>query len=239
MSTVPHLTDVAQAYSPCHPGLFAYNDAFIQRFIDPSMHHNAQKERPALLAAVQEIAEQLYHFQLFTPAFCQCLIDEAQHHGAWETNLEKTVESHPMFPDDASIVDICEPDTTISFEALPGLEEVYGQIMRQHIQPLVEALWTTFKLQRWDIPEVRKYLPDLINQMDLHYDLETVALVTYLSGPTFIGGGTYFPRWNVTVGNHDNVRPGSAIVYPGGVSHEHSALPITAGVRYMLGGSLY
>jgi hypothetical protein len=224
---------------PRHPELFAYNEAFVQRFIDPSMHHNAQKERPALLSAVREIAEQLYHFQLFTPAFCQCLIDEAEHHGKWETNLEKSFDPHPMFPDDPGMIDVCEPDTTISFDELPGLEDVYAQIIRQHVQPLVEALWITFKLQRWDVPEVRKYLPDLVNQMDLHYDLETVALVTYLSGPTFVGGGTHFPRWNVTVGNHENVRSGSAIVYPGGVSHEHSALPITAGVRYMLGGSLY
>jgi hypothetical protein len=28
-------------------------------------------------------------------------------------------------------------------------------------------------------------------------------------------------------------------VYPGGVSHEHMALPITAGVRYMLSNALY
>src|SRR5215831_15640422 len=104
MLTVPHLTDVAQAYIPCHSELFAYNEAFMQRFIDPSMHHNTQKERPTLLAAVQEIAEQVYHLQLFTPAFCQCLIEEAEHHGEWETNLEKTVESHPLFPDDARIV---------------------------------------------------------------------------------------------------------------------------------------
>jgi len=50
---------------------------------------------------------------------------------------------------------------------------------------------------------------------------------------------TDVPRWNVTVGHQDNVRPGSAIVYPSGVPHAHAALPITAGVRYMLGGSLY
>lgn len=239
MPTDSHSSDIVHPYTPLYPELFTYNEAFIQRFIDSSMHDNTRKERAALLATVVEIAEQIYQFQLFTPAFCQCLIAEAERHGGWETYLEKRAESHPMFPDDASIVDMCEPDTTISFEDIPGLQAVYRRIMQQHVQPLVEALWTTFRLQRWDVPEVRKYMPDVINQMDLHYDLETVALVTYLSGPTFIGGGTYFPRWDLTVGNHHNVRPGSAIVYPGGVSHEHSALPVTAGVRYMLGGSLY
>lgn len=46
-------------------------------------------------------------------------------------------------------------------------------------------------------------------------------------------------RWHLTVGTHDNGRPRSAIVYPGGVPYEHAALPITAGVRSRLGGSLY
>lgn len=198
-----------------------------------------RKGAAEIVALVNEVAEQLYHFQLYTEAYCQCLIEEAEHLGQWETNLEKVAEPHPMFPENDEMVDICEPDTTISFDEMPGLSAVYAQVIRQHVQPIVETLWTTFKLQKWDTPEIRKYEPEVVNQMDLHYDLETVAFVTYLGGPTFVGGGTYFPRWNLTVGSHLNVQQGSAIVYPGGVSHEHSALPITAGVRYMLGGSLY
>src|SRR5947208_17131263 len=128
-------TDVEHAYTHLHPELAIYDDAFIQRFIDPSMHNNTRKERAALLATVKEIAEQVYQFQLFTPTFCQCLIAEAEHDGSWETRLEKTAESHPLFPDDASIVDVCEPDTTISFEEIPGLEMVYREIMQQHMQP--------------------------------------------------------------------------------------------------------
>lgn len=102
----------------------------------------------------------------------------------------------------------------------------------------MSAFWVTFKLQKWDCPAVRRYEPHVVNQMDLHYDLETVAMVGYLS-KDFVGGGTYFPRWDMTVGSHDNVVVGACVLYPGGVSHEHSAKAITAGKRYMLSNSFY
>jgi len=102
----------------------------------------------------------------------------------------------------------------------------------------MEALWVTFKLQKWDCPAVRRYEVNVVKQMDLHYDLETVAMVGYLS-KDFVGGGTYFPRWKLTVGGHTDVVVGSAVLYPGGISHEHSAHPITGGKRYMLANSFY
>lgn len=111
-------------------------------------------------------------------------------------------------------------------------------MIRNHVQPLMESFWITFKLQKWDCPAVRKYEVHVVNQMDLHYDLETVAMVGYLN-KEFEGGGTNFPRWNMTVGGHTDVIPGSVVLYPGGISHEHKALPITAGKRYMLANSFY
>ncbi len=239
MRTVIQELNSTSGYRALHPALFTYNAHFVQRFIDPSMHHNDEKTAVELRVTVQEIAEQIYQFQLFTADFCQCLIEEAEQVGGWETNWEKSAEPHPFFPEEESIVDLCEPDTTISLDEIPGMTAVYAQVIDRHLRPLVETLWRTFHLQKWDLPEVRKYEPTVINGMDLHYDLETVAFVTYLGGATFVGGGTYFPRWQLTVGDHLTVRQGSAIVYPGGVSHEHAALPVTAGVRYMLGGSLY
>jgi hypothetical protein len=102
----------------------------------------------------------------------------------------------------------------------------------------VETLWQTFKLQKWDMPAVRKYEPDVVNGMDLHYDNETIGMIGYLN-TGFQGGGTFFPRWNLAIGRSGDVAPGSVAVYPGGVSHEHRTLPVTAGVRYMLSNSLY
>ena len=118
--------------------------------------------------------------------------------------------------------------------------QVAGRAWRMpqsHLKPLMEQIWVTFKLQKISPPYVLKYSaePDAIRAMALHHDLETLTLVTYLN-EEFTGGGTYFPRWNYHTGKP---KPGSAILYPGGLSHEHEGVAITAGTRYLLCGSFY
>ncbi|KAL6076598.1 Procollagen-lysine,2-oxoglutarate 5-dioxygenase 1 [Balamuthia mandrillaris] len=222
-------------YKPLHAELFSYDDAFVERFIGEGVRrvHQLTPEQINELPCIKEVAEQIYFFQLFTEEFCRLLVEEAEHCGKWVTNKEKTNEPHPFVE---GLIDVCEPDTVIEFDELPGLEEVYGSVIKNHVQPIMEAKWVTFKLQKWDMPAVRKYEPDVVNSMDLHYDLETLSMVGYLS-KDFVGGGTYFPRWKLLVGGHEDVVPGSVVLYPGGISHEHKALPITAGKRYMLSNS--
>jgi hypothetical protein len=122
-------------------------------------------------------------------------------------------------------------------DKMPGLSSVYEQIIKRHLKPLMEQMWVTFKLQKISAPYVLKYSaePDAIRAMELHHDLETLTLVTYLN-EEFTGGGTYFPRWNYHTGKP---APGSAILYPGGLSHEHEGVAITEGTRYLLCGSFY
>jgi hypothetical protein len=218
-------------YKPLHPELFTYNDEFVQRFV----HEDVRNSREDPHNNIKEVAEQLYFFRLFTEEFCKLLIEEAENCNRWKTNLEKTVEAHPFVE---GLVDICEPDTCVSFSKMPGLEEVYEKVVRNHVSPVMSAKWVTFNLQRWDTPAVRKYEPHVVKSMDLHYDLEVISMVGYLNRD-FEGGGTYFPRWKLTVGSHVDVIPGSVVVYPGGVSHEHKAHAITSGVRYMLSNSFY
>ncbi len=219
-------------YEPLHPELFRYDGRFVDRFLDRSVRHlTAEGAR----AAAREIAEQVYQVQLFTPEFCRLLIEECEHCGAWRTVKEKTVEPHSATP---GIADVIEPETAIPWSAMLGLEGVYDAVVSRHVRPLLEGLWETFELQKWDPPAVRKFESDVVGGMDLHYDAETVGMVGYLS-EAFEGGGTHFPRWNLTVGQSGNVRVGSVIVYPGGLSHEHLALPVTAGTRYTLSNSFY
>mmetsp|Transcript_8359 Transcript_8359/g.21087 ORF Transcript_8359/g.21087 Transcript_8359/m.21087 type:complete len:227 (+) Transcript_8359:25-705(+) len=219
-------------YTPLHPEIFKYDAEFVQRFICEGVRAPTRENAKS---CVKEVAEQLYQFRLFTEEFCKLLIEEAEHCGKWETNLEKVEEDHPFVP---GLIDVCEPDTVVEFAEMPGLDDVYASVLKNHVQPILEGLWVTFKLQKWDPPAVRKYEPHVVSSMDLHYDLETVSMVGYLSRD-FVGGGTFFPRWNLTVGSHENVIVGSVVVYPGGVSHEHSAHAITAGKRYMLSNSFY
>jgi len=210
-----------------HPGLFRYGSDFVARWIAPAV---AAPRCEAAHRLVREIGEQVYQFQLFTPELCALLIEEAEQRAAWVTVLEKTEAPHSTSTDAA---DVIEPDTTLSFAELHGATDLWADVIRHHVQPILEGLWPTFRLQKWDLPAVRKYEPDVVRQMDLHHDAETIGMVAYLNAD-FEGGGTHFPRWGLTVGESGRVLVGSVIVYPGGVSHEHLARPVVSGRCYTL-----
>lgn len=208
-------------YTPLHPEIFRYDADFAARFL--------------AVSEVTELAEQVYLFQLFTPEFCRLLIEECEHHAGWVTVLEPTPAAHSAVE---GVEDTYEPDTTLTWEALPGLEAVYKEVIERHVRPIVERLWPTWTLQKWDPPATRRYEPNVVAGMALHNDAEAVAMVGYLNAE-FTGGGTYFPRWELTVGQSETVKVGSMVVFPGGVSHEHAARPVTAGRRYTLANSFY
>jgi hypothetical protein len=207
------------SYHPLHARLQHYDPAFL----DPLLLRGDRTE------VLKEEAEQIYAFRLFTPEFCRLLIEEAELAGQWRT--EADVEDNPY----TDIKEYSLPDTTVHLEKLGALDAVYREIVERHLRPLIEATWRTFRMQKVSAPYVLRYSPDRIASMDLHHDLETVTLVVYLND-AFEGGGTRFPRWNYCTGKR---APGSAIVYPGGLSHEHEGLAITSGLRYLMCGSFY
>ena len=211
----------AATYTPKHARLYTYDESLL----DPALLRGQREE------IFTEAAEQLYEFRLFTPEFCRLLIEEAEHSGQWRTEAE--VAENPY----SDVKDYCLPDTKQHLDKMPGLSAVYEQIIVRHLKPLMQQMWVTFKLQKISPPYVLKYSaePGAIRAMELHHDLETVTLVTYLN-EEFTGGGTYFPRWNYFTGKP---APGSAILYPGGLSHEHEGVAITEGRRYLLCGSFY
>lgn len=210
----------APAYTPLHPQLYRYDPGFL----DPALRTGER------LPAYREVAEQIYLFKLFTDEFCRLLIEEAEHSARWRT--EADVEDNPYAE---GVDEVCEPDTTQHLERMGGLDRVYDEVVRQHLQPFMEGMWRTFKLKKVSRPYILKYSADAIRDMKMHHDLETLTLVCYLN-TEFEGGGTHFPRWSYTTGKQ---APGTAILYPGGLSHEHEGLAITSGRRYLLCGSYY
>eukprot|EP01100_Stratorugosa_tubuloviscum_P005949 TRINITY_DN25_c0_g2_i1.p1 TRINITY_DN25_c0_g2~~TRINITY_DN25_c0_g2_i1.p1 ORF type:complete len:237 (-),score=112.72 TRINITY_DN25_c0_g2_i1:185-895(-) len=204
-------------YTPRHPELFRYEP----RFIDPVLLAGGDVK-----TIVREEVEQIYRFQLFTPEFCKLMISEAENCAKWHTEDEVFVTVNI---NGRSEVD--DPETTLHLWEMPPMEQVFYEIVEKHIKPVAEGLWKSFKLQKKDRPYILKYEPDVISQMGLHYDNETVTIVVTLSDPTdYEGGGTFFPRWNYSTGKP---AAGTCIIYPGGVSHEHKGLKITAGRRYL------
>lgn len=208
-----HLKDPARK----HPDLYTYSPDHL----DPVLVEG-NPER-----ILHEEVEQIYAFQFFTPEFCQKLIEEAEHYGQWV--VEETVAQV------GPIVDVALPDMTLTLDKLPGLTHVYHKMVDLHIVPIINRLWKTFQIQIYDPPYILKYEPTGINSMDLHWDKETVAMIIYLNDD-YESEGTYFPRWNYKTGCP---KPGSAVIYPGGVSHEHAALPVTNGNKYIFLGAFY
>lgn len=221
-----------------HPDIYEYNP----RHIAPLMRQNNYKR------AVKEVAEQIYTFDLFTPEFCKKLIEEAEASGGWETSVDN--EKNPYLHGFAGMkLDPAlfksgknenEKDTTLSFSEIPRkgshkLAQAYLKTIKTHVTPLIENIWRSFHITKYDQPYLLKYEPDKVKKMNLHYDLETVALVIYLN-TDYKGGGTYFPKWKLRL---QPKKPGQAAMWPGGVSHEHIGLPITAGVRYLMCGAFY
>jgi hypothetical protein len=198
---------------------------------------------PNIVKGARQVEEQIYTFDLFTPDFCRKVIEEAEFQGGWETGIDSEA-----YPDQTGLgmtdVDLKnfkslrtenEKDTTLSLKRFPSnnrlsLLNTINQTSKKHIKPLIENKWQSFTISRYDPPYLLKYDPKNVNKMNLHYDLETVALVVYLN-TDYKGGGTYFPRWKFHM---QPQKPGQAAMWPGGVSHEHIGMPITGGLRYLL-----
>lgn len=201
-----------------HPELYHYNPSHMAPWL--------RGDFPDYKQFVTEEAEQIYRFPFFTPKFCQLLIAEAEHCGHWVTETETFTDVNML-----GVLETDDPETTIHLHRMPGLEEVFHDMMERHLCPLIKRLWQSFTMHKKDRPYILKYEPTVVNQMGLHYDTEPVALVITLSAPEdYAGGGTYFPRWQYTTGKPP---AGEAILYPGGVSHEHMGLETTAGKRYL------
>lgn len=66
-----------KTYVPLHPEIFKYDEEFVKRFVDAKLHDLSSIEK--VKAAVNEVAEQLYHFRLYTEDYCQLLIEECEH----------------------------------------------------------------------------------------------------------------------------------------------------------------
>jgi hypothetical protein len=207
-------------YRPLHPAIFRYDPGFL----DPALLRGNPEE------ILREDAEQIFNLRVFTEEYCRLLVEEAEHCGLWHTAAD--VETNPYAPE---VEEIDEPDTTLHLHRMTGLDAVYREIVDRHLKPLMERTWRTFRLQKVSPPYVLKYAADAIREMALHHDLETLTLVVYLNDE-FEGGGTHFPKWRYVVSGR---RPGEAILYPGGLSHEHEGLPIRSGSRYLLCGSFY
>eukprot|EP00163_Fabomonas_tropica_P014680 TRINITY_DN266_c0_g1_i3.p1 TRINITY_DN266_c0_g1~~TRINITY_DN266_c0_g1_i3.p1 ORF type:complete len:299 (+),score=67.66 TRINITY_DN266_c0_g1_i3:215-1111(+) len=214
-----------------HKDLFKFN----WDHIAPNLHDITSGDIEAW--NVTEMAEQIYMFPFLTKEYCTKLIEELEHADSWKFHGGEE-EQHPYLE---TVVDDHEPEITTDLEQIPGLDAVYYQQAKEVLKPVIKELWPVFDIQKYDDPYAIKY--DMskggVKRMNLHYDAETVTLIVYLNDD-YHGGGTYFPRWNFTTNPGGAPPPaGTAVLYPGGVSHIHGALPLKKGKRYLLLAAFY
>ncbi len=154
----------------------------------------------------RELAEQVYVLPLLDRELCRVIVEETERVGA------------------------------SSFADLPGACRLWGRLVAEHLKPRLEALWPSFRLQRWDVPKLSLHEPGG-NDSVLGATAGRVGLVAFLNDG-FEGGGLRFPRWDLAAGGSATLPPGSAVVYPAGLSHEHCFPPVHAGRSHLLVASL-
>ncbi|OIO08497.1 MAG: hypothetical protein AUJ52_08110 [Elusimicrobia bacterium CG1_02_63_36] len=204
--------------------------------------------------AVEEVGPQIHKVPLLTPAFCRDIVNATECVGRWETEAqndrylprvhdgpEETVPTRAkpyacrFNPKEQETA--CDADfgtkSVFSIQYADGLFETFNEIIDRHLLPVAAKIWPTYRMRTRRIPYVLRYDAQdksLHPGMNLHWEQMAFALAVYLNDD-FDGGGTYFPRWKLVTGRGEI---GTAIFYPGGVSHEHGALDITRGRRYVL-----
>ncbi len=204
-----------------NPELYAYT---------PSHINEAIRGKDANAAAT-EVAEQIYTLPLLAPDFCKKLITELENSGQWEAGLK--VDFYQPDEEDEDAAPPSGPKNGISLAKLPGLSEVYNEIVDRHVAPVVKNIWQSFEMQMYRTPYMIKYDADgdaYPKGMGMHWDQCGVSMFVSLNDD-FEGGGTSFPRWDYQTG----ILPaGTALLFPGGISHEHEGKEITKGLRYLL-----
>lgn len=201
-----------------------------------------------------EVAPQIHRIPLFTKAFCTEIITAAEASGHWEDEaandaylprihggptdtVPTRAKPYACRVNEKEVDSSCDADwetkSCFSIQYIPGLVDTFNEMIDRHIVPLTQLIWPTYCMKIRRIPYILRYDASddsLLSGMNLHWEQMAMAMSVYLNDD-FEGGGTFFPRWDLTTGLKET---GAAIFYPGGVSHEHGAVEISRGRRYVL-----
>jgi hypothetical protein len=208
-----------------YPIRVALRHADLYRFSDS---HLAPALRGGGLGpAFEQVAEQVYVVGLLDPGFCARLVEEAEACPRWRAGLRRDFYQPPQDDPPAD-----EPADGLSLEELPGLCAVYNAIADRAVSGLFTRLWRSYEPRLYRTPYVVRFgaAEGMRRGQGPHWDQTGISMSVALDDG-YEGGGTYFPRWRFWAG-----RPpvGSALVFPGGIAHEHEERPVLAGRRRLL-----
>jgi GR25 family glycosyltransferase involved in LPS biosynthesis len=183
-------------------------EAWKEKYVNLTM---AQGEYDLML---DDLGNNIYEFQLFTPKFCKEAIALAETMDNW------TQDRHEFYPtNDVLLQDI-------------RLQDIYHRVLKEIVYPLCIHIWH-LEGHKWkDMFSENfmiRYTTERQSHLSLHHDFSDISMVVKLNDE-FEGGGTWFPRYN-TLSNPSKI--GTASLHPGRVTHRHGARPISAGKRYI------
>jgi|TARA_B110000879_G_scaffold195723_1_gene264690 collagen beta-1,O-galactosyltransferase len=183
-------------------------EAWKEKYVNLTL---AQGEYDLML---DDLGNNIYEFQLFTPKFCKEAVALAETLDKW------TQDRHVFYPtNDVLLQDI-------------QLQEIYHRVLKEIVYPLCVHVWQ-LEGERWLDMESEnfmiRYTTERQSHLSLHHDFSDISMVVKLNDE-FEGGGTWFPRYN-TLSNPSKI--GTASLHPGKVTHRHGARPISAGKRYI------
>lgn len=167
-------------------------------------------------AQVTTWAPDLYSFPFLSARFVDYLVQLGNYVGRWQP--EKSDE-------------FGAPELRLR-RISPGLQKIFAEIVRRHVNPLLRNLYLgSYEIGWLEPPFLIRYDMHRQQGMGLHYDGQSELTLAVALNADFEGGHLEFPRQDFHSGQ---VPVGHALMFPGGLTHLHRALPIRSGERRSL-----
>lgn len=112
----------------------------------------------------------------------------------------------------------------------PLAERMIIRSITLHLAPIMYAHWRILP-SLVHPPFAIRYTLETQVGMDSHHDRHADVSISVNLNDGFAGGGLAFPRQNCTT---KGLTIGTAVMFPGRVTHLHQGVPITEGQRYVL-----
>ena len=167
-----------------------------------------------LKEVVQNPAPGIYTYPLLSRDFCKALV--------WFSDMVGSYQPDPGDP---------YPGQELVTTSVKPLHAIVENIFEGYMAPIIAMCFDGYDVDKIDGSFVLKYSEDTQKSMGSHFDGQSDVSLTVVLNDGFEGGGLHFPRYDWS---SKGLEPGSAVLFPGRVTHRHAGLEITKGKRYAL-----
>jgi hypothetical protein len=172
---------------------------------------------------VRDHGYDIYSVPLFTPKFCETMLDEID-------NMQRSFAFSPNEHEDP----LRQIPEIILHEKCPELFNSMLGVVYNVLNPIFMSVWQRYCVSAASIQIANYNIKDKEQGAWHHDQTSDISVVVPLNTGTYSGGGTEFHR-RTTV---DPLPSGSALFFPS-FTHMHRGLPIVDGDRYLLVFWLY